>query len=417
MNPLQKKHQLRISFLLVIISVFIFYPIQGFTKTILVGANQPFRNLISAAYHSKPGDTIRFQQGTYSGGEILKNLKGLPNAWITIFADTSDRVIIQGQLTSWQFTDPEYLRIEGFTFEEQTANGVNIDDGGDYSTPAHHVIFKHCIFRNIKSTGNNDLLKLSGLDQFEIVNCQFMNGSPGGSGIDMVGCHHGKIESCRFENQGSNSIQAKGGSQHILIFRNLFLNGGQRSVNLGGSTGTPFFRPLGTTFEAADLEVYSNIFIGSDSPIAFVGSIRSKVINNTIYKPGRWVIRILQENTDPRFDRCGENSFENNLIVYENLRTETNVGANTRPETFRFVSNFWFDFAASQPRLPYIPVKDLTISIGLDPGFVDAGNRNFRLKKHSPVLGKIKFSGEPGTDFYGRPFFLQRSAGAIEADK
>ena len=315
-------------------------------KTIVVDPNRSLNNLVSAVWQAKQGDTIRFQRGVYSGGEILKNLKGAPEAWITILADTSDRVVIRGESTAWQFSDPEYIKIEGLTFEGQTSNGLNIDDGGDYSTPAHHIIFKHCTFRNINATGNNDLLKLSGPDDFEIINCRFKNGSPGGSGIDMVGCHRGKIEGCRFENQGSNSVQAKGGSQHILISGNLFVNGGQHLVNLGGSTGTPFFRPINAAFEAADLEIYSNIFVGSDAPVAFVGSIRSKVINNTIYKPGRWVVHILQENTDPRLVQCGENSFENSLIIYENLRTETNIGANTRPSSFRFYSNFWFDGSA-----------------------------------------------------------------------
>lgn len=416
MKPLPKKLTYQISFGLVFSLILLLSSFRAQSKTILIGANKPLKNLVSAAYKANPGDTIRFLRGIYSGGEILKNLKGAPEAWITIFADSSDRVIIRGGSTAWQFSDPEYIKIEGFTFEEQTANGLNIDDGGDYSTPAHHIIFKHCTFRNIKASGNNDLLKLSGLDQFEIVNCRFKNGSPGGSGIDMVGCHQGKIEACHFENQGSNSIQAKGGSQHILIFRNLFVNGGQRSVNLGGSTGTPFFRPLNAAFEAADLEVYSNIFVGSDSPVAFVGSIRSKVINNTIYKPGRWVVRILQENTDARLAKSGENSFENNLIVYENLRTETNVGANTRPETFQFSNNFWFDASAGQARQPVVPVPEKGTISGENPKLTNPEKSDFRPAKPSPAVGRIKFNGKPETDFYNRPFKTLRSWGAIESE-
>ncbi len=416
MKPLPKKLSNPISFGFVV-SFFLLlscFPVQS--KTIVVGANKPLKNLVSAVYKAKPGDTIRFLRGIYSGGEIVKNLRGTPEAWITIFADTADRVIIRGGSTAWQLTDPAYLRIEGFTFEEQTANGFNIDDGGDYSTPAHHVQIKNCTFRNIKASGNNDLLKLSGLDHFEIMNCRFKNGSPGGSGIDMVGCHNGKIEACRFENQGSNSIQAKGGSQHILIFRNLFDRGGQRSVNLGGSTGTPFFRPLDAAFEAADLEVYSNIFVGSDAPVAFVGSVRSKVINNTIYKPGRWVVRILQENTDARLVQCGENSFENNLIIYENLRTETNVGANTRPATFQFSNNFWFDTSAGQARQPVVPVPEKGTISGENPKLTNSEKSDFRPEKTSPAVGRIKFNGKPETDFYNRPFKTLRSLGAIEPE-
>lgn len=386
-------------------------------KTIQVGTNLPCKSLADAAVLAVPGDTIFFQKGVFPGGEIIRNLKGSEDKWITIFASGTDSVIIRGGATSWQFADPAYLRIEGFIFEEQSANGMNVDDGGDYSTPARHLIIKNCAFRNIKASGNNDLLKLSGLNQFEIVGCKFSNGSPGGSGIDMVGCHQGTISSCEFEGQGSNSIQAKGGSQYIQIIRNKFVNGGQRSVNLGGSTGLPYFRPMDAAFEASNLEVYSNIFVGSDAPIAFVGCVNSKVINNTIYKPGKWVVRILQENTNPRFAQCGENTFCNNLIYYGYLRIETNIGSNTRSETFRFANNFWFDFSATQAHLPTIPVKDSTIVFGLDPKFVNAESGNFRLEKDSPAAGKIKTLSEPVTDFYYRSFMPLRSIGAVESGK
>ena len=383
-------------------------------KTILVGTNQPNKNLSDFVSLAVPGDTIRFQKGVYPGGQIISGLKGTAKNWITLFASVSDSVIIRGGATSWQFSDPTYLHIEGFIFEEQTANGMNIDDGGDYSTPACHVIVKNCIFRNIKASGNNDLLKLSGLDQFEITGCKFQNGSPGGSGIDMVGCHQGTISSCEFKNQGSNSVQAKGGSQYIRIVRNKFINGGQRSVNLGGSTGLPYFRPMDAMFEASNLEVYSNIFIGSDSPVAFVGCTKSRVVNNTIYKPGRWVVRILQENSDKRFVQCSENTFSNNLIYYGTLRSESNVGANTRPETFQFANNFWFDFSAATPRQPLIPVNDSAMIFGQDPKFIDAENGNFRLKSNSPAVGKSAWKEEPATDYFDSAFKSMRTLGAIE---
>ncbi|MBK9982774.1 MAG: hypothetical protein IPP15_10180 [Saprospiraceae bacterium] len=67
---------------------------------------------------------------------------------------------------------------------------------GTYATPAHHIKFENCTFRNIDATGNNDLLKLSGLDSFEIRHCVFLNGADGGSGMDMVGCHDGLIKNC-----------------------------------------------------------------------------------------------------------------------------------------------------------------------------------------------------------------------------
>ena len=44
--------------------------------------------------------------------------------------------------------------------------------------------------------GNHDALKMSGVDHFTVRKCHFE--AWGGSGIDMVGCHHGVVEDCTF---------------------------------------------------------------------------------------------------------------------------------------------------------------------------------------------------------------------------
>jgi hypothetical protein len=386
----------------------------GMSRTLEIGAGKPFDNLRPAAQHAQPGDTLLFYAGIFSGGQAVSNLKGtaLKNIVLTVKEDNS--VIVRGGSSAWQLTDAEYLHVSGFIFEGQTGNGLNFDDGGDYSTPAHHIIFEDCIFRDIDATGNNDLLKLSGVDDFQIKNCTFENGSPGGSGIDMVGCHRGEILSCRFQNMGSNAVQAKGGSQFIRIQGNWFENCGQRAVNLGGSTGLPFFRPANAEFEAADLQVFSNVFIGTIAPIAFVGCVRTHVINNTIIDPEKWVVRILQENTDSRFLQCGDNSFQNNLIYQKTLWTETNVGGNTRPHTFSFRANYWFNFENSNWPGPQLPVDDPAQIINKNPLFKDRENQNLALSTSSPAIGLVQFENEPQHDFDGRPFHLPRSVGAFE---
>jgi len=310
----------------------------NYAATLHIGSGFPYSNFEDAAADAEPGDTIMFHEGHYLGGLFVNQLKGTTDNWIYIKNAMGEEVIIEGGNNAIQLSNPEYLHIEGLIFSGQTGNGFNTDDGGTFDTPAHHVIFENCTFKDIDASGNNDLLKLSGLDDFEIRNCTFLNGAEGGSGIDMVGCHHGLIIGNYFENMGSNSIQAKGGTQHIRIERNYFKNGGQRTLNLGGSTGLQFFRPQDAEFEAADLQVYSNIIVGSWAAIAFVGSVRVEVINNTIYQPETWVIRILQETVDPdRFLECGENTFRNNIVhISSTISTETNIGPNTPTRNFYF---------------------------------------------------------------------------------
>lgn len=304
-------------------------------ETLNVGTGYPYPTLSDAIAVVEPGDLILVHEGTYPGGLYFENVQGTSDNWIFIQAAEGETVTFDGGNNAWQFTDAAYLHISGFIFAHQAGNGLNFDDGGSYETPAHHVIFEACIFRDMNASGNNDLLKLSGLDDFEVRGCIFLNGAEGGSGIDMVGCHDGIITGCFFENMGSNAIQAKGGTRNVRIEANFFKNAGQRSLNLGGSTGLQFFRPLDAEYEAADLKVYSNVFVGSTAPIAYVGCINTEVINNTIYLPDNWVLRILQETVDTsRFFPCGNNSFINNLIYIDNsVNVVCNIGPNTAPET------------------------------------------------------------------------------------
>lgn len=386
-----------------------------YSKLLIVGNNETYQSVQQAARDAYPGDTILVKAGLYSGGMFISNLKGSADKFIRIIGEPNQEVIIQGGTNSIQFSDPEYISLENLTFQGQTGNGLNIDDAGDYTTPATNIIIKNCVFRDINASGNNDLLKLSGVDHFVVENCIFLNGAAGGSGIDMVGCHNGIISSCKFKNMGSNAIQAKGGSQFIEIYANYFENCGQRTLNLGGSTGLNYFRPIDAKFEAADLKIYCNIFIGSVAPICYVGCVGVEVINNTIINPEKWAIRILQETVDEsRFEKCGNNSFLNNIIYIGNLSTETNIGPNTAPETFTFRNNFWYNYQNPNWSGPRIPVNDPDQMINLSPNFEDFDAKDFRLRKGSPAIGIINYTGSPNFDYFGNQFKNPRSAGAIE---
>jgi len=387
----------------------------SFSRTFKIGENEKFTNLQSAASEAGGGDTLLIKSGIYNGGMYIEDLKGTTDKYIYIIAEPFGEVIIQGGSNAIQFSDPAFLVIEGITFQEQSGNGLNIDDGATYATPAGNLILRNCTFRDMNGSGNNDLLKLSGLDNFLIDSCLFENGAAGGSGIDMVGCNNGTIQHCRFSNMGSNAIQAKGGTSNIDIYANFFENCGQRTLNLGGSTGLDFFRPIDAKFEAADLNVHSNIIIGSVAAIAYVGSINVKVINNTIVNPEKWVIRILQETVDEeRFEQCGNNTFSNNLIYLGNLNTETNIGPDTSPESFKFSDNFWYNYENINWAGPDIPVIDDNQIINLSPEFENISEKNFKLKEGSPAIACINYLGKPNYDYYGNAFLNPRSAGAIE---
>lgn len=393
-----------------------YYSIKA--NTLEVGAGHPYATLDAALQDVTPGDTILVHGGTYAGGLFAENIQGTADAWITIMAATGEVVIYNGGSNAWQFSDAAYLDIRGFVFENQTGNGLNFDDGGTYDTPAHHIKFIGCAFQNINATGNNDFLKLSGVDSFEVVQCTFLNGAAGGSGIDMVGCHDGKVRLCQFLNLGSNSIQMKGGTRNITVERNFFNSGGERTLNIGGSTGLQFFRPIDAPYEAADIRVHSNIFVGSTAPIAFVGCINSAVINNTIYLPTKWVMRILQESVDTtRFAPCGNNDFINNIIYINNLvSVECNIGPNTDPGSFLFSNNMWYKENDPSWAGPVLPVEDINSLNGEDPLFRDAENEDFSLFFGSLAIGAGLDLSQPVEDHIGNAFNQPRSIGAYEGN-
>ncbi|MBK7233637.1 MAG: T9SS type A sorting domain-containing protein [Saprospiraceae bacterium] len=382
-----------------------------------VGQGRTYADPAQAARNALPGDTILIYPGSYRGSFFIENLKGTPNAWITMKGTNRDAVIFAGGSQSMQFTDAQYLFIQDLTITGQTGNGLNIDDGGTYNTPTKRLVLKNLIFRDMAASGNNDMLKLSGLDSFQIINCSFTNGATGGSGIDMVGCHAGDITQCKFTNQGSNSIQAKGATSEIHINRNHFINGGQRSINLGGSTGVDFFRPLGANYEARNLLVSANIFEGSMTPIAYVGCRNVTVINNTIIRPERWIMRILQESPDTSFYQSSAyNYFINNIVVVNSsLSTDVNIGPNTLPSSFTFENNLWYHETNANYR-PTLPVTERNGITRRNPGFVMLNGINYGITPNSPAYQAGALTGNNLEDYFGRlfQFFPGPSIGALE---
>jgi hypothetical protein len=383
-------------YLLIFISIFAAYSTL-FSTTLEVGNGKEYATLPPALNVVQPGDTIVVFEGTYNGGIFKSDLKGTAANWIVLQAAPGENVIFNGGSNAMQLSSAAYLVIDGFTFQGQTGNGLNLDDGATLITPAHHLIIQNCTFLALNATGNNDQMKMSGVDTFTVRNCKFYNGSEGGSSIDMVGCHVGNFTENYFENAGSNCIQNKGGTSNIFIQRNYFNNGGQRAINIGGSTGLQFFRPPGALYEAKQIYVHSNVFVGSTAPIAYVGAVDCEVVNNTIINPTRWAIRILQENTEPGFLPCGNNKFINNIVYFTTTgQPAINIGGNTEAETFQFSHNLWFN--PENPQFtPNTPVTEAGRK-NENPQFLDSmgriGVESPAAKGGFPVnLPNVDFSG------------------------
>jgi hypothetical protein len=270
----------------------------------------PLREALAAAV---PGATVYVAPGVYEGGLYLAGLQGTEDAPIVIAgADPDDPPIIEGGANCLHLVNATHVELRDLVLRGATANGLNIDDGGDYDTPAHHITLRRLHVEQVGPEGNRDGIKLSGVDDFAVIDCTIERWGSGGSAIDMVGCHRGLIEGCTFRHEPGvatgTGVQAKGGTSEVVIRGNRFEHAGSRGVNIGGSTGLQFFRPEPQGYEAKEITVEGNVFVGSQAPVAFVGCDGSTVRFNTIYLPGRWALRILQETREPGFVPAREGS-------------------------------------------------------------------------------------------------------------
>ena len=347
--------------------------------------------LRAAIAEAKPGGAILIAPGEYPGGLSIRELKGEADRPIRLKGeDPAHPPRFTGGSFAMQLSQVSYVELHDLTVVGASDNGINIDDGGILDKPSHHLLLRGLTVQDIGPRGNHDGIKLSGIADFRVEDCTLIRWGEGGSGIDMVGCRRGEIVGSLFQHgdqKGSNSVQSKGGSEEITVRRCRFEHAGERAVNLGGSTGLAFFRPRPQGFEARKITVEDCTFIGSMAPFAFVGVDGATVRFNTIYRPARWIMRILQENREPGFVSSRNGVFENNLIAFrsDELAVPMNVGDATSPETFRFARNAWFCIDNPSRSRPELPVAEVESVYGEDPQFEDAEAGKLTLKPTSPV--------------------------------
>jgi hypothetical protein len=268
--------------------------------------------LRAAVAAAKPGTRILLAGGNYGAGFYFSNVRGEERQPIVIAAaDTNNLPVFRDGNVAMHFSNPAYVELHNLVFTKLAQNGINIDDGGGTTNAsARGVVLRGLRISDVGGDGNHDGIKISGIWDFRVTGCTIERwGTRGGSAIDMVGCHRGVIEGNTIrhnpEPQNCTGVQGKGGTSDVVIRRNRFENAGGRAVNIGGSTGLQYFRPALVEgrehAEARNLRVEGNTFVGSSAPVAFVGVDGAVVRFNTIERPGRWALRILQENKAPGF--------------------------------------------------------------------------------------------------------------------
>lgn len=387
--------------------------------------DNPYASIELAIDLATPGTGVVIHEGTYPGGMYAANVQGEPGAPIWIGGAAGEaRPIISGGNTALQMVRARYVVMHDLEVTGAALNGINFDDGGEVDDPtaAEKIVFQRLHIHDISSGGNNDALKLSGLDDYWVLDCVIERVSAG-SGIDHVGCHQGLIARCTFDDMGSNAIQIKGGSEDIEVRWCRFTDGGQRTINIGGSTGFQFFRPPLSTrepnAEARNIRVLANAIEGATASVAFVGAVDCLVAHNTIDTPEGWIIRILQETVstdDYEFLPCGNNQFSSNIVLFDHaeLSTYVNIGPNTAPETFSFAHNLWYAYDDPDASEPTLPTDEVNGIYALDPLLTDPESGDYTIPGDSPAAGSALAPAPIDADFAGACYQDPPSIGAHE---
>ncbi len=311
-----------------------------------------------------PGDTISLLPGVYDGGHFRA---GLTDVTIRRQPGSAGEAILRGGVNGIQLSDATRVTIDGLTFEAQTGNGLNIDDGGTFASPSTEITLRNLTVRDMAATGNNDGIKLSGVTGFTIDRVRVIDWGARGSAIDPVGSHRGVIRDSHFLSNvltdNGSVIRPKGGSKAIQVQGNLIElpAGAGRALQAGGSTGDAFFRFVDgdSGYEANEIRFEGNRVIGGASAAHWVNIDGGEFRYNDFRNPSRWAMRILNERQgDPIVD-TQNGVFTDNYLRYDgdSWSRAVNIGAETDTGSFTFARNGWLNTAdptsaGSTPSLP-----------------------------------------------------------------
>lgn len=304
------------------------------------------------------GDVLKIGPGDYPGGHHVSGIEDL-----TVEAlDAKAPPHFKAGKQAWHFSRCAGLKLRHLRCSGQSANGINLDDGGKREEPVKGVVLEGLEVSEIGPKGNFDAIKCSGLQGLQIKGCKISGW--GGQAIDLVGCADVMIEGCSFTGKEGYSQhtgpQFKGGCRNVTLTNCVFKNAGERPIQAGGSTGVDYFRPPGVKYEAKDVFIRGNRIEGGMCAAAFTGVDGAEFTQNVIVNPEKWIFRILQETKEEGFASCRNVKIEANEIRFlrEKVGVEINIGGGTQPETFRFANNRWIATDRPERSKPKLPVEE-----------------------------------------------------------
>lgn len=356
----------------------------------------------TALRRAVPGTAVVLAPGVYPGGIFASGIAGTADAPIVLeAADPMRPPVIRGGGFAIQLSGVRYVTLRHLIIERQRNNGINIDDGDRADAPSQHVTLSDLTVRNIDNRGIAAGIKLSGVQDF-VIERSTIGDWGGGSAITAIGAHRGVIAGNVFRHRddtGATGPHIKGGSTDIVIRDNRFEHAGLRAVQIGGATSPQFFRPQPPSpWEASNILVEHNVFVGSEATVAFVNVDGSTFRHNTVYRPRKWLVRILQEVRAPGFVPSRRGVVADNVIYFHGddfPAGPVNVGDGTDAPSFEFTRNWWYRADRPAESRQVLPSVETNAVYGIDPLFAAPTVGDFRRAPGSPAAGYGAELSEP----------------------
>jgi len=88
--------------------------------------------------------------------------------------------VIQGGAGGLHLSKPAFVELHDLVISNGDVNGLNIDDAGSFTTPAHPSRAPRAEVSGRGSAGNRDAIKLSGVADFRVEGCIIERWGTGG---------------------------------------------------------------------------------------------------------------------------------------------------------------------------------------------------------------------------------------------
>jgi hypothetical protein len=271
-----------------------------------------------------PGDEIRVAAGTYTC-PLLGPIAGTAAAPIHFVAEGSARsaVLDCGGTGSILMTNLQYVAFDGFEIRNAAtaAHCINLYSGAGppFLNLSEHVLF---IDDYVHGCGLS-AIKSSQSFEVEVRNSEIAsNVTAGNPLIDFAGDHDLRVLDSDVHDGVSIGVQVKGGAYDCLIEGNTIHDVADSAIQLGEATGSTFYLPGYTAWEAQGSIAANNLLYGTmRAGIAVQGCNQCIVAHNTMWAtaPAFFVRGLTTMN------QAGATISDVGLVLLDNVFAATTV--------------------------------------------------------------------------------------------